>query len=424
MRIVFLNRYFHPDHSATSQMLSDLAFGLAERGLNVYVVTSRHRYGDARAGLPGVERIGGVAVHRVASSRFGRARLAGRTLDYLTFYLAAAWRLWRLARKGDIVVAKTDPPLVSVVAAPIARLRRARLVNWVQDLFPEVAQAAGVMGTPGRLLLALLRRLRNRALRAAETNVVLGERMAEHLCRQGIERHRIRIIANWQDGALVRPVAHHENPLRRAWGLEGRFVVGYSGNLGRVHELATVLDAMTLLQAQTAMAGATAGGAAASAGAEVRFLFIGGGALEPVLRAEIAARGLGNAVLLPYQPRNALPHSLSAADVHLVTLRPEFEGLIVPSKVYGIAAAGRPALFVGDAGGEIARLIAAHACGVCVPCGDGVALAAAIEALSRDPAHCEAMGRRAREMLEAHFDKPIAIARWVAALEGPSGEQV
>ena len=201
------------------------------------------------------------------------------------------------------------------------------------------------MGGPGRLFHAPLRRLRNRALRAAETNVVLGKRMAEHLCKQGIPQDRTRIIANWQDGVLVRPVAHSENRLRRAWGLEGKFVVGYSGNLGRVHELATLLDAMTLLQAQAVM-----GSAAADVGVEVRFLFIGGGALERVLRDEIAARGLYNVVLLPYQSRNELSHSLSVADAHLVTLRPEFEGLIVPSKFYGIAAVGRPNAVRGRSG--------------------------------------------------------------------------
>jgi glycosyltransferase involved in cell wall biosynthesis len=238
--------------------------------------------------------------------------------------------------------------------------------------------------------------------------------MAGHLCELGIPRDRTRVIANWQDGALVRPVAHEENPLRRAWGLEGDFVVGYSGNLGRVHELATVLDAMALLQTRTVMAGAAEG-----AGARIRFLFIGGGAQQRVLRDEIAARHLRNAILKPYQPRNELSHSLSAADVHLVTLKPEFEGLIVPSKFYGIAAAGRPTLFVGDPDGEIARLIAAHDCGSTVPCGDAMALAALIEALAHDRARRETMGRSARAMLEAHFDKSVAVAQWVETLRGP-----
>src|SRR5512140_1118252 len=163
MRIIFLNRYFYPDHSATSQMLSDLAFFLAGAGHEVCVVTSRQRYDDAGAVLPARERIDGVEVHRVRTTRFGRDNLVGRAADYATFYLAAGWRLWRIARVGDVVVAKTDPPLISVVASVVARWRRAPLVNWVQDVFPEVAEALGVRALKGPQA-ALLRWLRNRAL--------------------------------------------------------------------------------------------------------------------------------------------------------------------------------------------------------------------------------------------------------------------
>ena len=160
MRVIFLNRYFYPDHSATSQMLSDLAFFLAGAGHEVCVVTSCQRYDDAAAGLPLRERIDGVEVHRVRTTRFGRDNLVGRAADYATFYLAAGWRLWRIARAGDVIVAKTDPPLISVVAWLIARWRGARLVNWVQDVFPEVAEALGVRALAGPQA-GLLRRLRN-----------------------------------------------------------------------------------------------------------------------------------------------------------------------------------------------------------------------------------------------------------------------
>ena len=144
MRVIFLNRYFYPDHSATSQMLSDLALFLAGAGHEVCVVTSCQRYDDAAAVLPSRERIAGVEVLRVRTTRFGRDNLVGRAADYATFYLAAGWWLWRIARAGDVVVAKTDPPLISVVASFVARRRGARLINWVQDVFPEVAEALGV----------------------------------------------------------------------------------------------------------------------------------------------------------------------------------------------------------------------------------------------------------------------------------------
>ncbi len=242
MRVIFLNRYFYPDHSATSQMLSDLAFFLADVGHEVCVVTSCQRYDDAAAILPARERVDGVEVHRVRTTRFGRDNLVGRAADYATFYLAAGWRLWRIARAGDVVVAKTDPPLISVVAWFIARRRNVRLVNWVQDVFPEVAEALGVRALAGPLA-GVLRRLRNGAFRSAAVNVVLGERMAAVVARAGAPASCIRVIPNWADMEAIRPVAAANNPLRQEWGLDGKFVVCYSGNMGRVHEFDTILGA-------------------------------------------------------------------------------------------------------------------------------------------------------------------------------------
>lgn len=402
MPVIFLNRYFHPDHSATSQMLSELAFGLAAAGQDVRIVTSRQRYDDPAGALPAVETVAGVRVHRVATTRFGRARLPGRALDYLTFYLASAWRLWRIARPGDVVVAKTDPPLLSVVAAPVARLRGARLVNWLQDVFPEVAEALGVGGRAGRPLFSALRRLRNRSLRAAQVNVVLGARMAETLRRQGVAGGRIRIVPNWADGTLITPIAPADNPLRAAWGLDGRFVVGYSGNLGRAHDLDTLTGAMVRVQASPPGADIP----------QVMFLFIGGGAKSGALQAEVARRRLVNVRFEPYQPRERLAESLSVADVHIVSLIPELEGLIVPSKVYGIAAAGRPIVYIGDPDGEIPRVLKAFDLGVTVRPGDAAGLARVLTDLAADPERGRAMGRRARALFEQRYDQPHAIAAW------------
>src|SRR6266705_5767721 len=136
-RLIFINRYFFPDHSATSQLLSDLTFYLAASGQAVHVIASKQIYDDPEAALPDHETIGGVTVHRVASTRFGRANLPGRALDYLSFYKSMRRRLGEIAQLGDIVVAKTDPPLLSLAVAPTARKRRARLVHWLQDIYPE-----------------------------------------------------------------------------------------------------------------------------------------------------------------------------------------------------------------------------------------------------------------------------------------------
>ena len=405
-RLIFINRFFHPDHSATSQLLADLAFELVRAGACVEVVTSRQLYDDAKMRLPACETCRGVAVRRVWTSRFGRHNLAGRVIDYLTFYLSAAWRVWRTVRAGDIVVTKTDPPMLAAITGPLAGLRGARRVNWLQDIFPEVAEAVQLGGAPARLLYRLLRRLRNASLKAADRNVVLGQRMAERLAGLGVATRNLRVIANWADGELVRPVAPAANRLRADWGLSGPFVVGYSGNLGRAHEIDTLVQAIEAIEREPAQEGAR----------PIRWLFIGGGALSARLAAEVARRRLKSVLFKPYQPAERLAESLSAADVHLISLRPELEGLIVPSKLYGIMAVGRPALFIGDADGETARILSRFDIGRTFAPGDHAALAASVRALAGDETGCQLMGVRARRAFEDEFDKPIAMARWEAML--------
>jgi hypothetical protein len=166
MKLIFVNRFFHPDHSATSQLLSDLTFALVGQGHEVTVITSRLRYDDPAVQLPARDIVNGVRVERVRTTRFGRRTMTGRAIDYLSFYGAAALALVAAARRGSVIIAKTDPPMLSVMAAPIAMVRGAVLVNWHQDVFPEVMQALGLLrGRGGRLLLGLLRWLRNRSLR-------------------------------------------------------------------------------------------------------------------------------------------------------------------------------------------------------------------------------------------------------------------
>jgi colanic acid biosynthesis glycosyl transferase WcaI len=362
--VVFVNRYFHPDHSATSQIASDLAFHLAARGWEVTAVTSRQRYDDASARLES-GMANGVRVERVWSTRFGRAGLAGRAVDYLSFYVSAFLALLRHRR--SVVIAMTDPPLTSVLAAVAGK----RVVNWVQDLFPEVAESLGIR------VPAVVRRIRDWSLRRARANVVLGDLMAARV-------PKAIIIHNFADADLA--------PQRRPEGDD--FVVGYSGNLGRAHEFETIMGAMQRLP-------------------EVRFLFTGAGAqLESVKRAAGA-----NASFRPYAPREQLSESLSAADAHLVSLKPALEGLVLPSKFYGVLAVGRPVIFVGARDGELARIIDAHRCGVVVEMGDIDGLTNAIRTLANDRAEAEAMGRRGRELYLARFAQPHAFAQWERVLE-------
>ncbi|HTQ30175.1 MAG TPA: glycosyltransferase family 4 protein, partial [Opitutaceae bacterium] len=346
--LIFLNRFYWPDEPATAQLLTDLAEALAEAGQPVVVITSHNR----RPETPDEETHRGVRIRRVRGTRVGEKNLPGRALDFLTFSFGALLRVARTARRGDTLVLMTDPPLLGIAATALARGRGARVVHWVQDIYPEIAMA--LAGSPG---LRLFRPLRDWAWRRADFCVAPGDDMAALIRARGAGN--TVVIPNWAPAGLV-PAAAEER--REAWNLGGKFVVAYSGNLGRVHDLLPLLEAAAALREEAGIA----------------FVFIGNGAQRPALETAAKKRGLGNVRFFPPQPRERLGETLAVGDVHLVTLRPGCEQLVFPSKFHGIVAAGRPVLFVGPRNCALARLVGEHRLGLTFTREEMAGLAAAI----------------------------------------------
>jgi colanic acid biosynthesis glycosyl transferase WcaI len=401
VRCIFVNRFFWPDHSATSQILSDIAFALAEHGMDVHVITSRLTYEGDSNHLPSAEAHRGVHIHRVWTSGFGRESLLGRASDYISFYIMAFLAALRLSKGGWLII-KTDPPLLSIPMRLVAWLTGARQINWLQDVYPELAMLLGVNATKG-LLGNILLWLRNNSLAHSYTNVVIGEVMAERLEREGIPPDRIMVIHNWTDDISIAPDEGRGAELRRIWGFgKEDLVVGYSGNLGRAHDLETLVEAATLLEAQ--------------GDGRIRFLFIGGGHLRASLDQVIAERGLTNIHQQPYQPRELLPHSMAVPDVHWMSLKPELEGLIVPSKFYSAAASGRPIVFVGSPDGQLARMIAAADCGASFVIGDSVGLAELLHRWAYNTAERDILGSKSRALIAQHYTQRDSINRWLSLL--------
>lgn len=399
MNLILVNRYFHPDESATSRMLTSLALSLRENGEAVHVVASRSLHNDSSTRLAARADLEGVVVHRVWTTRFGRDWLPGRAIDYATFHLATAWQLLRLVRRNDICVACTDPPMISVTALLPVLVRGGILVNWLLDLFPEVATELGI-GRRDGLAMRISSWLRDLSLRRARMNVAPIRRMTEYLEARGIPAERLLTINHWSDGDAIQPIERDRNPLRREWGIGDRFVVGYSGNFGRAHDFDTFLAAAESLRDRD----------------DIVFVFVGGGHQKGAIEAAVAERGLGNVVMKPLQPRERLAEALGVADLHLISLLPAMEPFIVPSKLYGILAAGRPAAFVGDLSGEIATVLRTGDCGHSVPPGDSEGLARVIRDLAASPELRIRLGRNARRQFEAGFSEPIGTAAWRRAL--------
>ena len=399
--ILFLNRFYAPDHSATAQILTDLAVDLAAQGRDVTVIASRALYGQESGLLPASETIAGVRVIRVATPARRRG-MAGRVTAYLLYLLLAPVAVWRVARRGTVIVVKTDPPLLSVPVAITARLRGAVVVAWLQDLYPEVAVAYGVAIACGPIG-GLLTMLRDASLRACARVVTIGTLMAERIAARGIAADRIVVIPNWSSDADIVPLTDHSPDLRALWGIaDDAFVLEYSGNLGRAHEYDTLLAAAMRLRTRS----------------DILFLFVGGGHMSDALAARVSALGLSNFRFVPYQPREKLSQSLATGNAHWISLRPEFEGLIVPSKLFGICAAGRAVVAVCAADGELPRLLVPAGAGVAVAPGDDAALAADITALADDRARTVAMGQAARALLDRSYTRAAAFKRWRDLLDG------
>ena len=394
MRILLLNQYYYPDVAATAQLATDLAEHLVQRGHEVTVVTSTRAYAgsDPEAHRPRRQHHRGVRIVRVPSTAFGRGTNLGRSVDYATFLSGALAQLFAGARP-DVVVALSTPPLVAALGLLAQRLRGARLVYWVMDVYPDVAVKLGVLRADGVSTHAL-RRISNAVLAKADAVVALDEAMRERLVAAGGPRSRIEVIDNWSDGAAIRPTPSESNHLRRALGIERTFTVSYSGNMGMGHDFPTLLGAMKLLRDEP-----------------VHWLFIGDGPRRAPLESAVRRNDLRRVSFLPYRQRSELGTSLTAADASLVSVAAGLAGMMVPSKLYGILAAGMPVLYVGPAEGRVADVIAKDGVGIAIENGDSVALAGAIRRLRDEPPLREQMGRRARRLFETRFDRPVALER-------------
>jgi glycosyltransferase involved in cell wall biosynthesis len=402
MRIVAVNQFYAPDHAATSQLLTDLCEHLAAAGDHVTVITSRGGTmgGDA---LPAREHLRGVDVVRAPATRFGKATMAGRLADYLSFWASSVLEAAR-AEEADVLLVLTTPPMIAAGGALVALAKRTPLVTWVQDVYPEAAVKLGYLSakSPAALALSTLGRATHHA---AARIVALSSGMADRLVAQGAPRERIRVLPNWSDGEIVAPRPRENQHFRKMHGFEGKIVAMYSGNLGIGHDVATFVQAARRLENTLP---------------ELVVAFIGDGVRRK--EAEALAEGLGNVRFLPYQPHETLGESLSAADVHLVSLREDLDGLLVPSKLYGALAAGRPVIYLGPASCEVARVLENDDLGKALRPGDVDGLVRALEDVARNRAAWDERGARARRIFDERYDRPVSCERFRALLEEASRE--
>ncbi len=393
-RIIFVNRVYRPSTEATAQLLTDLAEGLAARGWEIHIIAAGANTGP----------LSGVTIHRTGQND-KNSGLISRAGNYLGFLRAARRLLTTLAQPGDIVVLKTDPPLLAACATGIALRRGANVVHWIQDIYPEILPQH--IGAWAGLPLLPLKWARNRAWRAASLCLPVGDDMRSTVEKQGVPADQVIVVPNWAPRELhAIPPNDAILAYRQRENLPNGFIVGYSGNLGRVHEFDTFLSAAQLLRADHAALACT-------------FRLTASGPQLPAVTAAKAEYQLDNILLSPPVPRPDLALSLAACSAHLVTLKPGFEALVNPSKLTGILAAGRPVLFVGPPHSALARFIAEEKIGAVIAPGDAAKLSVTIQRwAAHDGAEAVALGQCARACYEHHFTFAAALDQWEKLLNG------
>jgi glycosyltransferase involved in cell wall biosynthesis len=392
-RLLVLNQYYWPGVEATAYLLAELCEALSE-DCDITVITGRLR---GHPDLPARERRNGVEIIRVASAAYDRAQLWQRALNYVT-YLAYALRTAFALPRPDVVLCATDPPIIGNVALAAARRHRAPLIVISEDVFPEVAVALHRLESAP--LVGLLRLLVRVYLRRADRVVAIGDAMRRKLEEKGAPTEKIRVIPNWTDVAALRPQPK-DNPWSAEHGLADKFVVMHSGNVGHAQDLDSLIRATTLLRDLE----------------DLRVVIIGTGARRAELVALADVLEADKVEFLEFQPREHLAETLGAADVHVVGLAKGLAGYVVPSRLYGVLAAGRPVIAAAEDESETAQLVHEVGCGAVVPPGDPLRLAAAIRACHSGAVDLDDMGRRGRAHAEAELDRTVAVERYRAVLE-------
>jgi len=405
-KILVINQHFYPEVAATGQLLLDLCEDLVKDGYRVKVIT-----GNPDADLNRKNKIlkrenyKGIEILRLKNTTFNKYRMTGRVLNYLTFHFLVFFQIL-FCKKPDLVLVLSTPPFISFYGLMLKVLKKVKTIYIVQDLFPDLVVELGKI--KNKYFINVLKKFSKLIIRKMDRVVVVGDFMKRKIKKdilQWMDSDHIINIDNWADGEKIRVMRgeKEKNFLKEEWGLEGKFIILYSGNIGDLHEFDTIISTAEDLGEQ--------------GWKKICFVFIGEGIKKEYIERKVKEKGLNNVLFFPFQPREVLKYSLGLADVSLVTLEKGFEGMVVPSKIYGILASGRPVIAVLGGESEIVEIVKKGNCGKIVRIGDYQALVDSIMDYYKDREKCGEDGLNGRRYFEKNFDRKIATRKYIRVIE-------
>jgi glycosyltransferase involved in cell wall biosynthesis len=404
MKILLLTDHFYPDLSSGGRLLTDLALGLVKAGDQVRVITAFASYNTTESGSP-EENYLGIQIERVKSTNLLCSSIIGRLVNEISFCFVLFFRV--LYSTGiDVIITISSPPFLPFFVMVLSKIKRIPYTYVVMDVFPDIAINMGLL-KPDSLIINFWEMLSRLTLQNAARIVVLGRCMYNVISKKLSNLNvPIDIIHNWSNAEVMNFIPRDTNPFFTKYSyLKDKFIVQYSGNLGRFHEFETILAAAKELENKT----------------RIHFLIIGEGFQRQWLLNEVEKHNLKNVTLLPFQPQEDLVYSLNAADVALVTLKRGAEGLGVPSKFYPVLAVGKPVVAVMNEWAEVALTVKEFGIGITLEQGDTDSLTKAIKQLLSDSNELAQMGKRSRQLFLDRFDRPKAIQAYQKCLRLAAG---
>jgi putative colanic acid biosynthesis glycosyltransferase WcaI len=404
--LLVLSQVFVPDPASVGQHMADVAFEMARRGHRVLVYTSARGYENPNVTYPKHETIQDVEIRRIGFASFGKKSILLRVFGTASFLLRAIFIVLFTRNLGGIFFS-TSPPLIGVAAVIGKWFRRVPIAYWAMDLNPDQLIAMGKI-KPSSLTARTLEFANQLILRNSSLIVALDRFMTSRLqTRVPKLFEKMETMPPWPHESHLEPLPHEQNPFRAKHNIgPNDFVVMYSGNHSPANPLRTLLDAARCFKDV----------------ARVKFFFIGGGLGKKEVETYAKEHGLANIVSLPYQPLADLRYSLSAADVHVVSLGDDMVGIVHPCKIYGAMTVGRPILFLGPRPSHVADILDENPIGRHVAHGDIEAAVAAIQFfLDAPPQHLKHMGDLAQQVLTRQFTQAYLCGKFCDALENALG---
>ena len=407
IKLSIITQFFPPDYAATGQLIEELALQLGRQGLPVDIFTGQPGYAYNKESAPAIEQLEQVKIKRSRMTRIWSKRIRGKALNGLLFCLRSGVHLLRTRSRGDVLLLTTAPPFLPLLGYLVHKTFGLPYVCLLYDLYPDVAVELKVVSHE-HWAVRLWDTVNRHVWRRAQKVIVLSSTMKDRVVAKCPEiKDKISVIHNWADPNQIVPIAKHQNWFAKAFNLVDTFTVLYSGNMGRCHDMETILAAAKLLKDQP-----------------IQFVFIGNGAKREGFRAQASQLGLHNCQFLPYQDKQNLPYSLTACDLSLVSVSPGMEGLVAPSKLYAALAAGRPLAIICEPHSYLRAMLQESGCGEAFSNGDAEGLAAFIRRLAADSPLTKQMGQAGRRYLQANFTPDLIAQQYSQVLCEAAGEAI